>query len=372
MVITEIKFELIHSDYKGDHPIYIFFQTIRNINPKYLNSTTIKYQNYIESMMNILYNHMDLIKDFYNSNPFNITSQKQTIQFFQHIKESLNKHWYSDSNKWDIDQLNEYQECVMYKLRRYQGRSQNNILNTVVTAMCGDCTCCESIDCINNIKRDICCDQETCNGLMELLLIAIIAVILAIPFGIFGIAYYILWVLLGCGAGCRALGCGSYFECIDKLLQSKLFQCIDNIPESKLFQCCGGCNWNGGDETTRNIEVSMRIQKQIEDQHKKILLIGSGASGKATLFKQIKDINPSIEELDKQRSDKESAKEEAKHVIRMNLIVEMATLIARGMMYHHDNPDGFMAVTWCFLFLLLSCNIVFCFVICGIYIANIS
>ena len=333
MVITEIKFELIHSDYKGDHPIYIFFQTIRNINPKYLNSTTIKYQNYIESMMNILYNHMDLIKDFYSFNPFNITSQKQTIQFFQHIKESLNKHWYSDSNKWDIDQIKEYQDCVNHNLRRYQGRSQNNILNNVVTAVCGDCNCacCDSIDCINNIKRDISCNcQQTCINGLRYVFIAIIVVILAIPFGIIGIIYYILWVLSGCGAGCRALGCGSYFEC------------IDNILELKLFQCCR--SWCGGDDSTRSIEIAMRNQRRTEDQHIKILLLGSGGSGKATLFKQIKDINPNNEELYKQRLEKESAKEEAKHVIRMNLIAEMATLATRAIMYHHDNPDDFMAV----------------------------
>ena len=101
--------------------------------------------------------------------------------------------------------------------------------------------------------------------------------------------------------------------------------------------CCGG------DETTHRIEVAMRNQKAVEDQQKKILLLGSGASGKSTLFKQVKDINPT-EEKDKQLSEKESAKEEAKNVIRMNLIAEMATLIARAVTYHHDSPDHYMQV----------------------------
>ena len=121
--------------------------------------------------------------------------------------------------------------------------------------------------------------------------------------------------------------------------------------------CCGG------DERTRNIEVAMRNQKQVEDQQKKILLLGSGASGKSTLFKQVKDINPSQEELEKQRTEKESAKEEAKNVIRMNLIAEMATLIARGIMYHHDNPDAFTAVCYIFpLFQILIFLFIFIFI----------
>ena len=101
--------------------------------------------------------------------------------------------------------------------------------------------------------------------------------------------------------------------------------------------CCGG------DETSNRIEAAMRSHKHDEDQIKKILLLGSGASGKSTLFKQVKAINPS-EEKEKQQNEIESAKEEAKNVIRMNLIAEMATLIARAVTYHHDHPDDFMPV----------------------------
>ena len=111
--------------------------------------------------------------------------------------------------------------------------------------------------------------------------------------------------------------------------------------------CCGA------DETTNRIEAAMRTHKHEEDQVKKILLLGSGASGKSTLFKQVKAINPS-EEKDKALTEIESAKEEARNVIRMNLIAEMATLIARAVTYHHDHPNDFMAVCTNLIYFPLS------------------
>jgi len=95
--------------------------------------------------------------------------------------------------------------------------------------------------------------------------------------------------------------------------------------------CCG-------DDTTNQIDAGMRERQQKEDQIKKILLLGSGASGKSTLFKQVKAINPP-EETEKAQAEIEGAKEEAKNVIRMNLIAEMATLIARAVTYHHEETQ---------------------------------
>ena len=100
-------------------------------------------------------------------------------------------------------------------------------------------------------------------------------------------------------------------------------------------------HWN----VTTESELSHIIHNS-EDTQLKILLLGTNSSGKSTIFKQIKDINPSEYGIDKQRSEKESAKEEAKNVIRMNLIAEMATLISRGVTYHHDHPTDYMEPTY--------------------------
>ena len=101
------------------------------------------------------------------------------------------------------------------------------------------------------------------------------------------------------------------------------------------------------DETTRNIEIAMRNQKQVEDQYKRILLLGIGMAGKSTLFKQIKEIYPPIDDkFEKHQSEKESALEETKIVIRMNIVAEMAVLISRAIMYHEEDPESYTKPTY--------------------------
>jgi len=81
----------------------------------------------------------------------------------------------------------------------------------------------------------------------------------------------------------------------------------------------GGCATC--DPQTREIEKNMNNQQREEKQHKKLLLLGSGSSGKSTLFKQIKRIHGV--------RTQEGEINESRQVIRTNLIQGMLLLLAQ-------------------------------------------
>jgi len=87
------------------------------------------------------------------------------------------------------------------------------------------------------------------------------------------------------------------------------------------------------DPQTREIERNMGDQQLQEKQHKKLLLLGSGSSGKSTLFKQIKRIHGIAVQ------DKEVG--EARHVIRINIIQGVLHLVAQATKLSEENVEHF-------------------------------
>ena len=129
-------------------------------------------------------------------------------------------------------------------------------------------------------------------------------------------------------------------------LQNYCSYCISYCRCSGFSCCACNCSCSDSDCLLSCVPCHKKRKDEVKYDGKKILLLGTGASGKSTIFKQIKDILH-FKEDEKQTSEKESAKEEAKGVIRMRLIAEISVLIARAIMYHHDAPEVFVEVCIC-------------------------
>ena len=112
-----------------------------------------------------------------------------------------------------------------------------------------------------------------------------------------------------------------------------------------------GCTQSGPEnsQAQHNKEIGKYIEKdrEQEKQVKKLLLLGSGSSGKSTLFKQIKRIHGVEVEP--------AEKNESKHVIRMNLVQGMLVLLQQAHKLFEADPIGNKKcqVTYC-IDLLLS------------------
>ena len=95
-----------------------------------------------------------------------------------------------------------------------------------------------------------------------------------------------------------------------------------------------GCASSGPEnvQAHNNKEIGKFIEKdrEMEKQVKKLLLLGSGSSGKSTLFKQIKRIHGVEVEP--------AEKNESKHVIRMNLVQGMLVLLQQAHKLYEADP----------------------------------
>ena len=94
-----------------------------------------------------------------------------------------------------------------------------------------------------------------------------------------------------------------------------------------------GCVQSSNDPVSYNdkqINKQMATDRDQDRQIKKLLLLGSGSSGKSTLFKQIKRIHGVKVEL--------GEKNESKHVIRMNLVQGMLVLLQQAHKLYEADP----------------------------------
>ncbi len=92
----------------------------------------------------------------------------------------------------------------------------------------------------------------------------------------------------------------------------------------------------GGEENKgahKQIETNMNKQLRTERQVKKLLLLGSGSSGKSTLFKQLKCIHGT--------GFDESEAMETRHVLRTNCITGILTLLKQSQsLFDRDNDKN--------------------------------
>eukprot|EP01084_Bolivina_argentea_P048372 89132_1 len=89
------------------------------------------------------------------------------------------------------------------------------------------------------------------------------------------------------------------------------------------------------DDKTKNanteIGMSMKNAERLNNQAKKILLLGAGSSGKSTLFKSLKIITKD------QNMEMETT--EARHVIRQNCVAAILTLLKKSQELYDENPE---------------------------------
>lgn len=82
-----------------------------------------------------------------------------------------------------------------------------------------------------------------------------------------------------------------------------------------------------------NTEIgsSMKNAERLNKQAKKLLLLGTGSSGKSTLFKSLKIITKD--------QNMETETTEARHVIRQNCVAGILTLLKKSQELYDHNPE---------------------------------
>ena len=95
--------------------------------------------------------------------------------------------------------------------------------------------------------------------------------------------------------------------------------------------CCGS---SGGDEVynaaNKDIKKEMIVQERKDRSIKKLLLLGTGSSGKSTIFKSLRSITGNPFE--------ESELAESRHVIRQNCVAGILTILKKSQeLYDEDN-----------------------------------
>eukprot|EP01083_Nonionella_stella_P009397 27105_1 len=77
--------------------------------------------------------------------------------------------------------------------------------------------------------------------------------------------------------------------------------------------------------------MSMKSAERLNKQAKKLLLLGTGSSGKSTLFKSLKIITKD--------QNMETETTEARHVIRQNCVAGILTLLKKSQELYDENPE---------------------------------
>ena len=101
--------------------------------------------------------------------------------------------------------------------------------------------------------------------------------------------------------------------------------------------CCGSTaapsDNHDGESKRVNTEIvsSMKNAERLNKQEKKLLLLGTGSSGKSTLFKSLKIIK------NEENAPNEIA--ESRHVIRQNCVYAILTLLKKSQELYDENPE---------------------------------
>ena len=100
----------------------------------------------------------------------------------------------------------------------------------------------------------------------------------------------------------------------------------------------GCCSSETSNEQDRQIKIanteigsSMKNAERLNKQAKKLLLLGTGSSGKSTLFKSLKIITKD--------QNMETETTEARHVIRQNCVAGILTLLKKSQELYDHNPE---------------------------------
>ena len=94
-----------------------------------------------------------------------------------------------------------------------------------------------------------------------------------------------------------------------------------------------GCVCGTQDQYHAEIERHLNIHDKADRVIKKLLLLGSGSSGKSTLFKQLKCIYDIGFE--------ESELEACRHTLRQNVVMGMLTLLRKSTELFESNPERY-------------------------------
>ena len=94
-----------------------------------------------------------------------------------------------------------------------------------------------------------------------------------------------------------------------------------------------GCVCGTQDQYHAEIERHLNIHDKADRVIKKLLLLGSGSSGKSTLFKQLKCI------YDVGFEDSEL--EACRHTLRQNVVMGMLTLLRKSTELFESNPEKY-------------------------------
>jgi len=86
-------------------------------------------------------------------------------------------------------------------------------------------------------------------------------------------------------------------------------------------------------KANRDINVNMGAREKENKKEHKLLLLGTGSSGKSTLFKGLRLVNGSEFELKEQI--------DTRHVIRFNIVVAVMTLLQKSQMLYESDPKTF-------------------------------
>jgi len=85
-------------------------------------------------------------------------------------------------------------------------------------------------------------------------------------------------------------------------------------------------------EANKDITKKLQTTERLNKQAKKLLLLGTGSSGKSTLFKSLKIIT------NDQNMDTETI--ESRHVIRQNCVAGILTLLKKSQELYDSDPEG--------------------------------
>ena len=88
-------------------------------------------------------------------------------------------------------------------------------------------------------------------------------------------------------------------------------------------------------KANKQISAGMNDAERVDNSIKKLLLLGTGSSGKSTLFKNLKIISTKPEEYDS------SVLVESRHVIRQNIVAGILTILKKSQeLYEMDQEEN--------------------------------
>ncbi|ETO35522.1 guanine nucleotide-binding protein subunit alpha [Reticulomyxa filosa] len=97
--------------------------------------------------------------------------------------------------------------------------------------------------------------------------------------------------------------------------------------------CTAGAGTAADQKVAKDIEKNLIRVEKVDKKENKLLLLGTGSSGKSTLFKGLRLVNGSTFDTKEQI--------DTRHVIRSNIVAAIMTLLQKSQMLYEKDPEQF-------------------------------